>query len=275
MGGGRMTAALEVLDAGLSVVKRDFKLMASYRLRLATTLLSVFFSLTLFYYISRLVKVPQFGTHDEYYAFALVGLIILQVVNSTLQTPSTTLRQELVAGTFERIVLSPFGPVGGVISMLVFPFLFTLLTASCMLVFASAVFGAEVHWGTAPLAIPVACLSALAFAPFGLMFLAGVLVVKQAIAGATWVVAGISLIAGLYFPASLLPDWIEWATNVQPFTPAVDLMRHLLMGTPLGDPAWLDLLKLIGFAAALMPLAAWLVAAAVRWSRRRGTITEY
>jgi ABC-2 type transport system permease protein len=264
-----------MIDAGAAVAKRDLQLMLSYRLRLGTMLLTVFFSLTLFYYISRLVRVPEFTTHDEYYAFALIGLVMLQVINSTLQTPPTTLRQELVAGTFERIVLSPFGPVGGVVSMLVFPFLFTLAIASCMLVFAATVFGADIEWATAPLAIPVAFLSALAFAPFGLMFLAGVLVVKQAIAGATWVVAGISLIAGLYFPTSLLPDWIEWASNVQPFTPAVDLMRHLLVGIPLGDPAWLDVLKLVAFAAALLPLSAWLVGAAVRWSRRHGTITEY
>lgn len=270
-----MTAAVQLLDAGLSVVKRDFRLFVSYRLRLGTMLLSAFFSLTLFYYISRLVNVPQFTTHEQYYAFALIGLIILQVVNSTLQTPPTTLRQELVAGTFERIVLSPFGPVGAVISMLVFPFLLTLVMAAAMLVFASLAFGAPVHWGTAPAAIPVACLASLAFAPFGLGFLAAILVVKQAVAGATWVVAGISLIAGLYFPIALLPDWIEWTSNVQPFTPAVDLMRHLLVGTPLSYSAWLDVLKIVGFAAVLFPISAWLVARAVRASRRRGTIIEY
>jgi ABC-2 type transport system permease protein len=270
-----VTLVVNMLDAGAAVIKRDFKIFLSYRLRLGTLLLGVFFSLTLFYYISRLVQVPEFATHDDYYAFALIGLILLQVINSTLQTPPATLRQELVAGTFERIVLSPFGPVGGVISMLLFPFLLVLVVAACMLVFASVVFNAPVDWGTAPLAIPVACLAGFAFAPFGLLFLAGVLVVKQAFAGATWVVAGISLISGLYFPTSLLPDWIQWASDVQPFTPAVDLLRHLLVGSDLGSSAWLDVVKLLGFGAVLMPIAAWLVARAVRVSRRRGTIIEY
>jgi ABC-2 type transport system permease protein len=270
-----MTVVVQMLDAGTAVVKRDFKMMLSYRLRLGTTLLSVFFSLTLFYYISRLVKVPQFETHDEYYTFALIGLVILQVINSTLQTPPTNLRQELVAGTFERILLSPFGPVGGVIAMLIFPFLFTLVVAACMLVFAATVFSAPIEWATAPLALPVAALAALSFAPFGLFFLAGILIVKQAFAGATWVVAGISLVAGLYFPTSLLPGWIEWVSEVQPFTPAVELLRHLLVGTPLANSAWLDVLKLVGFAAVLMPIAAWLVGRAVHTSRRRGTIIEY
>jgi ABC-2 type transport system permease protein len=89
------------------------------------------------------------------------------------------------------------------------------------------------------------------------------------------VVAGISLLAGIYFPVELLPGWIRWASDVQPFTPAVDLLRHLLVDTPLGDGAGLDLLKLILFAAILMPLSVTALQAAVRRSRRLGTIIEY
>jgi ABC-2 type transport system permease protein len=270
-----MTALPSLLDAGLAIVRRDLRMFLSYRLRTVTIVLGAFFSLTLFYYISRLVSVNQFETPDDYYAFAVVGLVILQVINSTLHTPSTTLRQELVAGTFERIMLSPFGPVGGVISMLVFPFLLTVVLGGVMLSFAAIVFGVPLELDTLPLGIPVAALAALAFAPFGLLLLAVVLVMKQAAGGATWLIALISLVAGLYFPVSLLPDWIEWASDVQPFTPAVDLMRNLLVGTPLEDPAWVNLLRLVGFAAVLMPLGAWLAGLAVRAAQRRGTIIEY
>jgi ABC-2 type transport system permease protein len=270
-----MSDPLAVLDAVLAMVNRDLKIMMSYRLRFVTTLLSVFFTLTLFYYISRLVRVAPFTSSDDYYAFAVIGLVILQVVTAVLHIPPATLRQELVAGTFERIVLSPFGATGGVLAMLVFPFLLTLVTGFAMLVFASIVFGVPVEWDTVPLALPVAVLAGFAFAPFGLLFLAAVLVVKQAVGGATWVIALISLVAGLYFPATLLPDWIEWTSDVQPFTPAVELLRHYLVGTPLSDSAWLDLAKLVGFAVVLIPPSTALVSVAVRASRRRGTIIEY
>jgi ABC-2 type transport system permease protein len=186
-----------------------------------------------------------------------------------------SLRTELVAGTFERVVVSPFGPTGTIVAMLVYPFLYALVTGLVMLVFAGVVFGVHLEWATLPLAVPVAVLAMLSFAPFGLILLAAVLVAKQATAGTTWIVAGISLISGLYFPVSLLPGWIEWLSNVQPFTPAVELLRHLLVGTSLPHPAWLDLLKLAGFAAVLVPCAIWVVGAAVRASRQRGTIIEY
>jgi ABC-2 type transport system permease protein len=265
---------LEV-NAGLAVLKRDFRLALSYRLRFFTQLLGAFFSLTLFYYLSRLVQVRAFESSDAYYAFAVIGLIILQVLNSTLATPPGTLRQELVAGTFERIVLSPFGAVGSAISMMVFPFVYALVTGVAMLGFASVAFGLDVEWATVPLVVPVAVLGALSFAPFGMLLLAMVLVVKQVAAGTTWIIAGISLIAGLYFPVTLLPNWIEWASDVQPFTPAVDLMRHLLVGTELTDPVWLDVARLAGFATLLLPLSVWTLKRALQVSRRRGTIIEY
>ena len=180
-----------------------------------------------------------------------------------------------MAGTFERIVVSPGGPVSALAAMLILPFLYALLMALGMVVFASLVFGLDVNWPTLPLVVPAAILGGLSFAPFGLLLLALVLVFKQAVAGTTWIVAGISLIAGLYFPVSLLPNWIEWVSEIQPFTPAVDLLRHLLVDSPLADPAWLDIAKLVGFAGVLLPISGWCVAAAVRRSRKTGTIIEY
>ena len=87
--------------------------------------------------------------------------------------------------------------------------------------------------------------------------------------------AGIALVSGLYFPIVLLPEWIQWVADVQPFTPAVDLLRHLLVGLPLREPAWTSILKLVGFAIVLLPLAAWAVSCAIRRARRTGTIIEY
>lgn len=265
----------EQLTAAFAMVRRDWLIFISYRLRFVAVLLGSFFSLTLTYYISRLVNVPPFKGPDDYYAFAVVGLLILAVLNSTLAGPPGMVRQELVAGTFERLYLSSFGAVSSLVSMLLFPFVFALANASIMLVFAGLVFGLQIEWDTAPLAIPLAAAGALAFMPFGVLLLATVIVVKQAAAGTTWVIAGISLIAGLYFPVALLPDWIQWASDVQPFKPATDLLRHVLVGTPLSNSAWLELLKIAAFTAVLLPLSVRLLQLALALSRRRGTLIEY
>jgi ABC-2 type transport system permease protein len=270
-----MSRAQEIASAAHGVLLRDWRNFISYRARFVTQLLSMFFTLTLFYYISRLVTVSEVGSADDYYAFVVVGLIILQVLTSTMYNPPISLQTELVAGTFERLLVSPFGPVAGLCSMLVFPFLYSLANAVVMLTFAYLVFGLPVEWSTAAIALPVAVLGTFAFACFGVALVGTVLIAKQAIAGTNWIVALISLVAGLYFPVTLLPDWIQWTSEVQPFTPTVDLLRNVLVGTPLQDAAWVSVLKVAGFAVVLMPLSVWLLKTTVSMSRRRGTVLEY
>jgi ABC-2 type transport system permease protein len=264
-----------VLRATYGVFKRDLLTFASYPFAFATQAVSLFFSLTLFYYISRLVHFETFASKDAYFAFAVVGLVTLQVLNSILDQPPNALRGELVAGTFERFLVSPFGPARGIVAMMLFPFVLSLITGTVMIAFSSLAFGLDVRWETAALALPVAVLAGLAFACFGIALVAAAVVVKRTASGATWVVAGFSVVAGLYFPVTVLPDWIEWTSSVQPFTPAVDLMRNVLVGTPMQESAWLAAAKVAGFTAALMPLAAWLLTRALLVARKRGTILEY
>jgi ABC-2 type transport system permease protein len=143
------------------------------------------------------------------------------------------------------------------------------------LLFAGVAFGLQLHWATVALAVPVGVLGALSFAPFGVLLLASTIVVKQAVAGTTWIIAGISLVAGLYFPVSLLPAWLRWVSDAQPFTPAVDLLRHTLVNAPLRESWLVSVGKLAAYTVLLLPAAIWVLARALDFARRRGTLTEY
>ncbi|MBA2346874.1 MAG: ABC transporter permease [Solirubrobacterales bacterium] len=262
------------LDAALAILARDLALFTSYRSRLATTLASSVVGVTLFYYVSRLVSSPRVGSPDDYFAFVVVGLAVFSLLSATLSLSVATLRQELVVGTFERMVLSPFGAVRSIGSLLLFPVALTLATSGISLLYATVVFGLEVSWPEALLGLPVALLSAAAFAPFGLALCAAVVVFKQTNAGAAFVVAGLTFLSGIYFPVALLPGWLRWAAEVQPFTPAVDVLRHVLVGTALREELWVSLTKLVVFPAVTGPLALCLLGRAVRRGRRTGTIIE-
>jgi ABC-2 type transport system permease protein len=180
-----------------------------------------------------------------------------------------------VAGTFERLVVSPFWPVASVVALNLWPLALGLLSGTLTLALAGVIFGLGIHWATAALAIPVALLGAFAFAPFGIVLASAVMLFKQSNVGAAFVVTALSLVAGIYFPVSLLPGWLRWMSEVQPFTPAVDLLRHLLVDTPMRDSTTVALAKLAGFATVMLPLSVLALRAAVERSRRNGTICEY
>ena len=240
-----------------------------------TQYVGVLFSLAVFYYISRLVRVGPFPSPGSYFAYAAVGVIILQVLQSTLDMPAAV-RQELVAGTFERMAVSPFGPVASILSLFLFPFASAVVTMLVTLALAALVFGLDPTLGARAAGDsrrrggrPRPRRHRAAVRRHGRPLQAG---------------AGRRLRAGgdLARGRVLLPGrrcsrgGSGWASDVQPFTPAVDLLRHLLVGQPLHGSAWADVAKLVGFSAVLAAArASPAVVIAIERSRRLGTLTEY
>ena len=159
-------------------------------------------------------------------------IVALPVLTGAM-TIAQFVRQELVAGNFERFLVSPTGPVVGILAMLLFPLAFALLLAAITMALGIVLFSVHVDLAGIPLTLGVMTLGCIAFASIGLLFVAALIAFKSA-AGVTWVIAGLGLIGGVYFPLSLFPGWIRWAGSVQPLTPTIELLRHLLVGTPLG-----------------------------------------
>lgn len=268
-----MTGRGELVGAA-AIVKRDWVIFASYRLRFFSEIVSAVLGVTLFYYVSRLVTGGAFSSSDAYFAYAVIGLAVLQVLTACLVVMPMALRQELLAGTFERILVSAYGPVQSLLAMSVFPFLSALVSATITIVFAAAVFGMHVSWSTAALAFPAAVLGYLAFLPFAVMLTGLVFVVKQVGTGAGFLITCLALVAGVFFPVVLLPDWIQWTSEVQPLTPAADLLRHLVVGAPI-ESAWSATWRLVAFAAVLVPISIISLRISLSHAQRRGTVLEY
>ena len=173
-------------------------------------------------------------------------------------------------------MLSPFGATAATVALMIFPILLALTVAVVELGVAVVIFGLHIEWDTAPLAFPLAIAGALAFAPFALLFAAITLAFKQA-PGQNMALALIALASGAYFPVALLPWWLRWISEVQPFTPTVALMRHLLVGFPLppGESPASAVAKIAGFIVVGLPLGVLLVSLAGRHGRKQGTIIEY
>jgi ABC-2 type transport system permease protein len=269
-----MSGSAENFAAFAAVIRRDLQIFVSYRTRLVSQILTSVFSLTLFYYISRLVHVEGFAGPDAYFGFVVIGIALVGVLYSCFSV-SEMIRQELVAGTFERLLLSPFGGVRGAVATTIFPLSYAFALATVTLGLGVVVFGLQLHWPTVPLALPALLLALLAFLPFGLVFTAITIATKQANLGASWVIALLSIVGGLYFPVSLLPGWAQLAAEVQPFTPAIELLRHLLVGTPMETSVGLALVKMVVFIEILLPASLYALYRAIRYGQRSGTIIEY
>jgi ABC-2 type transport system permease protein len=219
--------------------------------------------------------VEAFASPDDYFAFVVVGLFVMQTLTVTLVFLPQLIRQELVAGTFERTLISPFGAIRSIVSMTLFPIFDAFVIGCAMIVLAVAIFDMPLSWDTAPLALPLVFAGALTLLPFALIIGASVVAFKQGAIGVGFIVTAISLVGGFLFPVELLPDWLEWMSDVQPFTPLVELQRHVLLDRPIEGSAWVAVAKIVGFTLVLLPIGLLALRAGIRHGQRRGTITEY
>ncbi len=261
-------------DAMWGIMRRDAILFMSYSTQLVSQFLGPLFTIALFYYISRLLTAKTFHSPGGYFGFVIVGLVIVEILTLSLGILPGSVRQELISGTIERFLVSAHGPINGILGTMLFPLCNALFSGVLTLALAAAIFGLPLA-ATSFLAIPVALLGMIAFMPFAFFLVALVMAFKQAASATQFIVAGIAIIGGLYFPVAVLPGWIRWMSEVQPFTPATDLLRHLLVNAPLVHPAAVELLKLLGFSVVLLPGGLMLLRASIRYGQLNGTIVEY
>ena len=257
------------------MVLRDLRILLSYRFRWITILLGPAVFVVLFYYVSRLVVVPSVGSSDGYFSFVITGMAGLAVLTAAVSEVSNTVRNEQVAGTLERLATSAFGPLRASVAMLAYPVLQAIVVALVNVLLAIVIGHLRPGLGALLLTVPALMLVALAFAPLGLLAVALTFVIRQTTTGVTVLITVFSVIAGVYFPVSLLPGWIQWTSDLQPFTPAVGILRHLLATAPLKGTFWGDAARLAAFTVFLMPLSFLALRAALARARRRGTMTEY
>ncbi|MER8071347.1 ABC transporter permease [Streptomyces sp. NPDC094034] len=57
------------------------------------------------------------------------------------------------------------------------------------------------------------------------------------------------LISSAFIPADTMPGWFQPIAEYQPFTPAIETLRGLLLGTEIGDNGWIAIAWCVGLIA--------------------------
>jgi ABC-2 type transport system permease protein len=258
-----------------AIGRRDFLVVRSYRLLLASLMLFGALDLAVYFFISETFE----GSSSEslqgapsYFAFAAVGVILGLVVDATSVNVASRLREEQLTGTLEAVTTQPLTPLELCLGLVSFPFLFASLRAGIYLIAAVFLMDLDVSDTSWPGMAAMLAGAAFALAPVGIFAAALVLVFKRGAALAGWLVYAMTILGGALFPISVLPGWLEWAGRVMPVRFAFDGVRAALFtGQGWGD----DVLALLAFGAALTPIALVAFALALGRAKKSGTISEY
>jgi ABC-2 type transport system permease protein len=263
----------------LAFLRRDFLIAWSYRTAFLSDIVGLGFALLSFYFVGLMVDpavIPEYGgERATYMEFVAIGLLFGVFVSIGLGRVATALRTEQLTGTLESVLVTPTPPSIIQFGSVLYELLYMPVRTALFFALIALAFGVHVEPG----GIPAAALVFVAFLPFvwglGLLSAAAALTVRRGAGGVGLVVAAMTLFSGAYFPAHLLPGWLEGTVAFNPIGITLDGMRESLLGGARIADVWGDAAVLIPVSAASLAAGALAFKLALRRERRTGTLGLY
>ncbi|MCI0396887.1 MAG: ABC transporter permease, partial [Chloroflexi bacterium] len=258
---------------------RDFYTEVSYRVAFLINFLSIFFSVFTFFFVSKLIGdradpfLAEYG--GNYFSFVLVGIAFSAYFGLGLSGFARALRDAQTTGTLEALLMTPTPVSVVVVGSALWNYAFTSLRVLAYLFMGALFLGFRLGRANYLAALASLLLSVTLFASIGIIAASVIMVIKRG-EPITGLFAGLAnLLAGVYYPVEILPDWLQAVAKVIPVTYALRAMRlSLLVGaswTEIGR----ELLILAAFTIVLFPISLVAFRAAVERARYEGTLAHY
>lgn len=257
---------------------RDFLQEMSYRTNFIMQWVGVLASLTVWYFLgSFFARFPQLAESlggMDYFSYSVVGIAFLRYLSNMNSTFASKVRQEQVAGTLEAMLVTPNATPTLVLMSSAYQMLSSTLWILAWLLLGR-LFGASFHL---PALLPAALMLVLvmvSFAGVGILS-AGMVIYFKRGDPVTWLLAsGSTLLGGIFFPVSILPEGAQMLARLLPITHAVEGFRELIVRGAGFAEIWPNLQYLLIFTAIILPLGTGLFYLAVRRARVEGTLIQY
>jgi ABC-2 type transport system permease protein len=253
--------------------ERDLRIAGTYRAPLVLELIESLFGAAMFYYVARFVDSPELraalpqGT--SYFAYSLVGFIFFDYLHAALDSFDRSLEAARDSGTLEPLLVTQVPLPVILVGSAIYPFVVTTLRIAVYLVWGALLFRFPLGGANWLSVFLVLLVTLVAFSGLGIFSAAYLLLFKRG-NPAKWFFVGVSsLVGGMLFPVSILPDWLQVVAHLNPITYTLDAMRAALLdGAGFRQIAGVLLILLL-FAAVLLPSSV----ATFSWALRRTKVT--
>ena len=268
---------MKTLGTLFAFVKRDFQIEVSYRTSFVLQFLAIFFSVWIWYFISRVVSAPSDTPGldgADYFAYVLLGLAFYHYLTSAMLAFSSKVRQEQMTGTLEAMLVTPTSLGTIVLGSALWEF---AMTSAKVLVYLGVgwYLGVDLRLSSLLPSLLILALTILAFSGIGILSAAFIFYLKRGDPITYLVSSASALLGGVFYPPEDMPPLVGELSRLLPITYSLRALRSaLLKGSGFAD-LLPDIAALLAFIAVLLPLGIVAFRFAVRKARQEGSLVQY
>ena len=268
-----------IYKKALTFIKRDFIIATSYRFAFLLQIAGILFSVLTFYFLARMfggTAVPYLEPYGgDYFSFVLIGIAFSTYLMTGLGSFSGSIRNEQMMGTLEAMLVTPTRTSVIIVFSALWNFIFTSIRVLAYLLVGVFLFDVNMSNANIVAALITLILTIICFSSLGILSASFIMVLKQG-DPINWAFSAVSgLLGGVFYPITVLPQWLQNFSHILPITYSLRAMRHaLLQGYSLAALAP-DIVALALFSLVMLPLGIVAFKFAVRRAKEDGSLIQY
>ncbi|HEX5744219.1 MAG TPA: ABC transporter permease [Candidatus Saccharimonadales bacterium] len=213
----------------------------------------------MFMLLNRYVLGGAIDTGDVSYANYLFAGILVQTLAFGANYTTINLAVDLKEGIVDRFLSLPMANSALVTGHIAADMVRNVISGAIIIVIGFVVgFRPNASFGEWMMVVGLALLFTLAIS--WLSAILGLLV--KSLEAAQWVgfvvIFPLTFISSAFVPTHTMPDALRAFAENQPLTHVINAMRSWLVGTPMGDSAWLAIIWCVVIIVVSLPLTTWL-----------------
>jgi ABC-2 type transport system permease protein len=267
------------IRASLAFLKKDFLMESSYRLSFFFNFFGILISILSYFFINKLFGnaiVPHLTAYGvNYFSYVLVSTAFFGYVGVGLGSFSERIRLEQQQGTLEAILVTPARISTILLSLALWNLILAtidLIVYICLAIFLFKISFVNINILST---IIIFLLTITSFSALGIISAAFIMVFKRGNPFG-WILGSLEgLIGGVYFPITVLPQWLQILAKFFPITYAIQAIQLALYKGYSLSLLWRETGILLLFSVVLLPLALVSFKFSLRKASREGTLGQY
>ena len=210
---------------------------------------------------------------NEVTTILLVGAVVWAYLGIIFEILTETVAWERWEGTIEYTFMAPLSRPIHLFGMGLFAIVYGVIRAVLLFAVVALFFHLELANANFAAALIVLVVASISFIGIGMMTAVLPLISPEKGTQLGFVAQGILLVvSGVYYPVSVLPEWMQWLAKISPATYALDGIRDAIINGAGISAMWPDIWPLILIGIVSVPLGLEVFRRGERYAKRHGKL---